>query len=89
MGLQSTATGKAAQVRRTGLVAMSLRLDFSQPKKGKLSDIPSRAGERDAVLCSILVQPEAGRHRCCSRAFWRGRDLMNLQKQNPAHPMAN
>ena len=61
MGLQSTATGKVTQARRTGPVATSLRLDFSQPKKEKVPDIPRRGGGRDAALCSVLVHPEAGR----------------------------
>lgn len=58
MGLQSTATGKATQVRRTGLVATSLRLDFSQPKKEKASDISRRGGGRDAALAASWCIPK-------------------------------
>lgn len=52
MGPESTAPGKATQAR-TGLVATSLTLDFSQPKKEKEPDIPRRGGGRDAASWSI------------------------------------
>lgn len=78
MGLQSTATGKATQARRTGLVATSLRLDFSQPKKEKAPDIPRR-GEEGMWPCA------ASWHIPKLAGLWQTRMLLSgiLERDGP------
>jgi len=76
VGLQSTTTGKATQARRTGLVATSLRLNFSRSKKDKAPDIPRRGGGRDSV--SRCIPKLAG--RCQAQMLLSG----TLEREGPS-----